>query len=135
MRTPTYELVAIALLALVTGCVEEPVEPDDMVDPVAKLGASVAVDVTSTTVGTTECAAPKVLVCHIPPGNPENMHAICVGQSAVAPHLAQHGDTIGSCNATRVATPPVCQPFGGDCSVDGDCCSGACNASECIDRV
>ncbi|HEY7472917.1 MAG TPA: hypothetical protein VIE68_11280 [Gemmatimonadota bacterium] len=39
---------------------------------------------------------PKVLVCHVPPGNPENPHTIEVGESAVPAHLA-HGDTEGAC--------------------------------------
>ncbi|KAG0511154.1 MAG: exported protein of unknown function, partial [Nitrosopumilales archaeon] len=36
---------------------------------------------------------PKVLVCHIPPGNPANQHIIEIGMPAVAAHLA-HGDTL-----------------------------------------
>lgn len=38
----------------------------------------------------------KVLVCHVPPGNPENPHTIEVGESALPAHLA-HGDTEGAC--------------------------------------
>jgi hypothetical protein len=38
----------------------------------------------------------KVLICHIPPGNPENAHEICVGEPSVDAHLA-HGDVLGSC--------------------------------------
>jgi hypothetical protein len=38
----------------------------------------------------------KVLVCHVPPGNPENPVTIEVGASAVPAHLA-HGDTEGAC--------------------------------------
>ena len=55
-------------------------------------------------------AAPgdKVTVCHIPPGNPGNAHAIEVGESSVAAHL-DHGDTLGPC----VAEPP-------DCDLDPD---------------
>jgi hypothetical protein len=43
---------------------------------------------------------PKVTICHIPPGNPENAHEITVGAPAVPAHLA-HGDLVGSC------TPPI----------------------------
>ena len=39
----------------------------------------------------------KVLICHIPPGNPENAHEINVDYHAVPAHVANHGDTIGSC--------------------------------------
>ena len=36
----------------------------------------------------------KVLVCHVPPGNPDNAHDICIDDSAVTAHLA-HGDYLG----------------------------------------
>jgi hypothetical protein len=39
----------------------------------------------------------KVLICHIPPGNPENRHEIIVDFHAVPAHVANHGDLIGSC--------------------------------------
>jgi hypothetical protein len=38
----------------------------------------------------------KVLVCHVPPGNPENPVTIEVAEAAVPAHLA-HGDTEGPC--------------------------------------
>jgi hypothetical protein len=38
----------------------------------------------------------SVVICHRPPGNPDNRHTLIVGESAVAAHLA-HGDTIGAC--------------------------------------
>ena len=38
----------------------------------------------------------KVLICHIPPGNPEHPITISVSQNAVPAHLA-HGDTEGPC--------------------------------------
>ena len=38
----------------------------------------------------------KVLICHRPPGNPENAHTISVSPNAVPAHLA-HGDTLGPC--------------------------------------
>ena len=37
-----------------------------------------------------------VVICHIPPGNPDNAHTLTVGASAVSAHLA-HGDTLGQC--------------------------------------
>jgi len=42
------------------------------------------------------CASGKALLCHYPPGNPANLHNICVGTPAVPAHLA-HGDTLGVC--------------------------------------
>ena len=49
--------------------------------------------------GTYVCESPKkVLICHIPPGNPENAHTICVGAPAVSAHEAHHGDPVGPCD-------------------------------------
>lgn len=51
----------------------------------------------------------KVLVCHYPPGNPENVQEICISQNAVAAHLA-HGCRIGSCDRvddTRLMDPSM----------------------------
>lgn len=39
----------------------------------------------------------KVLICHIPPGNPDNAHTIEVSINAVPAHLA-HGCSLGSCD-------------------------------------
>mgnify|MGYP001619380431 CR=1 FL=1 len=38
----------------------------------------------------------QVMICHIPPGNPNNAHTIIVGANAVNAHLA-HGDYLGEC--------------------------------------
>jgi hypothetical protein len=40
----------------------------------------------------------KVLMCHVPPGNPANAHTISISANAVPAHLA-HGDVVGSCGA------------------------------------
>ncbi len=42
--------------------------------------------------------ANKDVICHVPPGNPENAHTIEVSENAVPAHLA-HSDTIGPCEA------------------------------------
>ena len=39
----------------------------------------------------------KVLICHIPPGNPDNAHTICVDQHALKAHVTHHGDAVGAC--------------------------------------
>lgn len=41
----------------------------------------------------------KVLICHIPPGNPSNWNILSISSNAVPAHLA-HGDKLGSCNAS-----------------------------------
>ncbi len=42
------------------------------------------------------CAPAKVYICHIPPGNPENAHTICVSDNSINAHL-EHGDYLGPC--------------------------------------
>lgn len=42
------------------------------------------------------CEAGKTLLCHYPPGHPENRHSICVGDPSVPAH-ERHGDTLGAC--------------------------------------
>jgi hypothetical protein len=39
----------------------------------------------------------KVVICHIPPGNPENAHTIEISWSAWPAHRDNHGDTLGPC--------------------------------------
>jgi len=53
----------------------------------------------------------KVMICHIPPGNPANPQSICVSPNAVAAHLA-HGDYLGycgmaNCNASYMVARPA----------------------------
>jgi hypothetical protein len=45
----------------------------------------------------------KVIICHIPSGNPANAHTITVSANALDAHLA-HGDTRGPCPVTSVDT-------------------------------
>jgi len=48
---------------------------------------------------TTACGENKVEICHIPPGNPSNAHAICISPNALNAHLA-HGDYEGHCEGS-----------------------------------
>ncbi len=51
---------------------------------------------------------PKVTICHIPPGNPENAHSITISINALPAHLA-HGDSEGACSTEcTLQTDPVC---------------------------
>jgi hypothetical protein len=41
----------------------------------------------------------KVVLCHVPPGNPSNKQTLCIAPSAVPAHLANHpGDCLGPCD-------------------------------------
>ncbi|MBC7977679.1 MAG: hypothetical protein H7138_22100 [Myxococcales bacterium] len=56
------------------------------------------VDLHACPAGTTK----KTTICHVPPGNPANVHTLCVGNSAVRAHVDNHGDLLGAC----VSEPP-----------------------------
>jgi hypothetical protein len=45
------------------------------------------------------CGNNKILVCHIPSGNPENRHTICINKNALPAHFNNHGDNIGPCTS------------------------------------
>ena len=72
----------------------------------------------------------KTCLCHIPPGNPDNAHTICVGNPAVPAHLA-HGDTLGACAADTSCEPVACGgTTGTTCQPDQFCMrpEGTCAA-------
>lgn len=85
--------------------------------------------------GQPSCDGKKVLICHFPPGNPDNAHSICVGKPAVDPHVRLHGDHVGACEGSPpppVPTPdaapppppppPTCVPVGQSCTSSSVCC-------------
>jgi len=45
----------------------------------------------------------KVIICHLPPGNPGNTQTIQVSVNSVKAHLA-HGDRIGDCNSCSLVS-------------------------------
>src|SRR3989338_6839208 len=45
---------------------------------------------------TEEAKEEKVIICHVPFGNPAMKHTLTIGKSALEAHLA-HGDAIGAC--------------------------------------
>lgn len=68
--------------------------------------------------------APKVEVCHIPPGNPANFHTITISENALAAHLA-HGDMEGPCKE-------ICHILCSDnnrCTIDYE---GNCEETGCL---
>jgi hypothetical protein len=38
----------------------------------------------------------KIVICHVPPGNPDNEHTLCISAHATDAHLG-HGDYLGEC--------------------------------------
>jgi hypothetical protein len=71
--------------------------------------------------GKNKSRANKTCVCHIPPGNPDNAHTICIGAPAVAAHLA-HGDTVGACAVDTSCEPVACGgSTGTSCAIDQFC--------------
>jgi hypothetical protein len=138
MTKSIHAVLATALLAMLASCTEEVEVIDDAEDPVVtvtRTGAETG-DPSIDTLVTTSCHGDKVLICHVPPGSPENAHNICVSEWAVSAHLQQHTDVVGTCRNLRVEPPPpVCMPLGAECSADGECCSGSCVWNECIDHI
>jgi hypothetical protein len=49
----------------------------------------------------------KVLICHVPPGNPEAAHTLCIGAPALVAHLDNHhasngdSDALGACTEAK----------------------------------
>jgi len=101
MAAKGFGVVALVALALsIAACGGGPSGPESEQSAAAQSGER-----PPPTQGETSCPTPgnpnKLVICHIPPGNPDNSHEICVDDSAVPAHLA-HGDFLGKC--------PVCKP-------------------------
>jgi hypothetical protein len=50
----------------------------------------------------------KIVICHLPPGNPENIQTIEIDEHSLDTHLG-HGDYVGECG--EVVTPPDTDPI------------------------
>lgn len=102
-----------------------------------------------------QTSAPKVTICHFPPGNPANFQVIVVGGPAALTHVSQHNDAVCS-EADRDccyggSSPSVCTSFQTDeancgacghaCPAGQTCTSGTCQcppgqtlcAGTCVD--
>lgn len=87
-RHPASIMLSLLVVPLAIGCAQT------VEEEVGRLEAAVKSAKSSEEEG--GGAPPKVVICHIPPGNPANAHTIEVGASAVSAHLA-HGDVLGAC--------------------------------------
>jgi hypothetical protein len=98
MRIMTLAMSAATLAVSLLGCSV----PDSTVQRNAEIRACGLQDDSSITsdVDLRACApgnTKKTTICHIPPGNPDNAHTLCVGNSAVPAHVQNHHDTLGPC--------------------------------------
>lgn len=69
----------------------------------------------------------KVIICHHPPGFPENANTISIGEPAVETHVNHHGDTIGPCDGQTAADADdqiVCEGFAAQVT---SCADGGAN--------
>jgi len=93
--------------------------------------------------GVSAHAAEKICICHIPPGNPDNAHTICIGAPAVRAHL-RHGDTMGECTVRcggeagdTCAADEFCRRDAGVCdlSAEGECVAIPASCDDPADPV
>jgi len=99
-KTPTKTVTpTVTMTPTVTVKPTETVTPTETVKPP---------DPSTPTKMPTSTPEEQVILCHVPPGNPDNAHTITIGASAVPAHLA-HGDSLGSC-ATPTPPPPTAAP-------------------------
>jgi hypothetical protein len=84
----------------------------------------------------------QVTICHVPPGNPQNVHAITVSSNAIPAHL-KHGDTTCTpgnedCCFNASTSSAVCTNFETDVANCGACghacgqCATGCSGGECV---
>src|SRR5262245_55782385 len=114
MRTSILALGSVGIL-LLSGCVMAGPEDEGQV------GAAVGE------------VRDRVVVCHIPPGNPAGAHTIEISSSAVPAHL-RHGDHIGACDGMMVCEPGAttdCYDGPAGTAGVGSCVAGThtCNAA------
>ncbi|MBI2442158.1 MAG: hypothetical protein HYV35_12405 [Lentisphaerae bacterium] len=57
-----------------------------------------------------------LLICHRPPGNPENKHTLRINESAWPAHQA-HGDTLGACDGSSVSNSAFLYTYDGNGNV------------------
>ncbi len=68
--------------------------------------------------------APNVTICHLPPGNPDNVQLITVGAPAVPAHVRLHGDAVCAAGDSNCCADPkgeVCTNVQSDVNNCGAC--------------
>ena len=78
---------------------------------------AIAAIITFGSTATQAAPLPKVTICHIPPGNPDNAHTITISENALQAHINNHGDIPGACGLNCEDT----------CPDDGNACTANCN--------
>lgn len=83
-------------------------------------------------------AVKNVPMCHVPPGNPENAHVVCIAPSGCNGHDIHEGDCV--CGTVPADCLKDGQPFpqcvtgrcrpNGDCAPTGQTCGGACDLGD-----
>jgi len=81
----------------------------------------------------------QVTICHVPPGNPNNVHTITVSSNAVPAHL-RHGDAVCApgnedCCFNSGTSSAVCTNLETDASNCGVCGNACSNGQSCVAGV
>ncbi|WP_437579356.1 hypothetical protein [Sorangium sp. So ce887] len=82
---------------------------------------------------------PDVMLCHFPPGNPENAQLMTIGAPAALEHVTRHGDAVceagdsDCCIGTGGAVCTNLQDDPDNCGACGNVCQEgqACTSGEC----
>lgn len=82
--------------------------------------------------------APKVTICHLPPGNPGNVQVITVGAPAVPKHVLLHGDAVCAAGDSDCCADPngeVCTNVQNDANNCGACGTVCARGEVCSSGV
>jgi hypothetical protein len=84
------------------------------------------------------CGNAGVAICHLPPGNPNARHSLCIGAPAVAHHIAEHrrgdlGDYLGACLTDTPETGGTGDGSGSTTGGTGSTGSGSTGGGQVID--
>jgi len=119
---------AVALVACQSGDSLSPVAPQSPQGVVQNVTAKrqPAPAAENSNANAKACKPGKVEVCHLPPGNPDNVRVICIADGDLVDHL-DHGDQIpdcaGACTGDAVDDCAGVCAGPGEVLDDGNCCA------------